>query len=149
MCICMTWAHLIKIIRTPFQPKWQHVEHIDPMLTRIHPIVFLRPMIKQEWPAESNDSLQRYQDNLSSAKYLNLAPGGPQSIQTACFDGYIGAPPHGPYYEFLMPAMVFQWYPTISLQRVHTRHWGGFIAQELLVFCTSLVGLSRSGEGKS
>ena len=93
MCICMTWAHLIKIIRTPFQPKWQHVEHIDPMLTQIHPIVFLRPLIKQEWPAESNDSLQRYQDNLSSAKYLNLAPGGPQSIHTACFDGYIGAPP--------------------------------------------------------
>ena len=64
------------------------------MLTQIHPIVFLRPLIKQEWPAESNDSLQRYQDNLSSAKYLNLAPGGPQSIHTACFDGYIGAPPH-------------------------------------------------------
>ena len=63
------------------------------MFTRIHPIVFLRPMIKQEWPAESNDTLQRCQDNLSSAKYLNLAPGGPQSIQTACFDGYIGAPP--------------------------------------------------------
>ena len=64
------------------------------MFTRIHPIVFLRPMIKQEWPAESNDTLQRCQDNLSSAKYLNLAPGGPQSIHTACFDGYIGAPPH-------------------------------------------------------
>ena len=82
-----------KSYESGLQPIWQHAQHIEHMFTRIHPIVSLGPLIKQEWPAEGNDPLQRCQDNLSSANYFNLEPGGPQTIHTACFDEYIGAPP--------------------------------------------------------
>ena len=77
---------------------WTYRSHV-----KIHPVVCLRPTIK---PAEGNGPLQRCQDNLSSANYFNLEPGGPQSIHTACFDGYIGAPPPDP----TMNSLCVQWF---------------------------------------